>query len=331
MKKSTCFILAMILAFGNASPTLASQKNINTEEKDLVDNLPIVIMGNDEYSLKNYDTPTQYEGINRSQDGCYALEINTTKGKEYVPVGKLDIDLTNVAEVDSIISNEKIEEEVKKSILDLHQEILNENISCEKVTLFSSQLLQSSAPGTRSTYYTYQGAQMKSDRLVSTGLNTKYKTVKNGTGTKNVANGISQVILTVLSSNKYINFFSNGINLLQAFNDVFGTTWATGSTSDYLQVRLIYDDIKQWTYRKMGNEWRLGLCTQKSTVTNIASEQYYFNSAKNAGKTLARNRNVSVVHKSPHFDSPWATAYQWVTSPLTEWVSWKCGSVTFSF
>ena len=31
------------------------------------------------------------------------------------------------------------------------------------------------------------------------------------------------------------------------------------------------------------------------------------------------------------FYSPWATAYQWVNSPREEWMTWKCGSVTFKF
>ena len=85
------------------------------------------------------------------------------------------------------------------------------------------------------------------------------------------------------------------------------------------------------TYMQIGNEWHLGLCAQKATVTNIASEQYYYNSEKRQGKTKTQSRIVNTVHKSPHFDSPWATAYQGYYNPLTEWMTWKCGSITFTF
>ena len=119
--------------------------------------------------------------------------------------------------------------------------------------------------------------------------------------------------------------------LFQAFLDMFGSTWATGEYQDYCEVRLIYNHSDQYTYRKIGDEWYLGLCSQKVTVTNIASEQYYYNAAASSGKTLTRNRNVNVIQKSPHYDSPWATAYQWCFDPKTEWIKWKIGSVTFSF
>ena len=43
------------------------------------------------------------------------------------------------------------------------------------------------------------------------------------------------------------------------------------------------------------------------------------------------DRPVSVTIKSTHFDSPWATAYQYCMSPQTEWMSCKIGGVTMVF
>ena len=173
---------------------------------------------------------------------------------------------------------------------------------------------------------------MRSDRLESTGADTNTKTVSKGANTKITASNIVSVILTSLSmSNKSVPFLSNTISLFQAFVNQYGASWATGSSSDFLSVRLIYNNIDQWTYASINSTWRLGLVTQYVKITNIRSDQHYWNSKTSTRKTHTTQRNPGIIMKSAHYDSPWATAYQWMNSPKTEYISWKIGSVTYRF
>lgn len=94
-------------------------------------------------------------------------------------------------------------------------------------------------------------------------------------------------------------------------------------------MRLIYDDVKQWTYAQQGDEWYLGLCTQKVTVTKVGTEQYYFNGT--SGKTTTKDVTTNKSQESEHYASPWATAYQWQNYPLTEWLDWEVDGRTFVF
>lgn len=267
------------------------------------------------------------------------MPIETDTGTQMIPVGKVDINLADEDDVARVLSNDNIAPEIKERIASEHQRIAEEGYTVVDASLFSQELLPKNntggsgySPQVTSTYYTYKGARMRSDKLVYKGLDTDLQSVRKGTSTKDEAKLIAEIAITVVSmSNKYIGFLTSGISLLQAFNKVYGTTWATGSTTDYCRVGLIYNKTDQWTYRQIGNDWYLGLCTQKAIVTNIASRQYYYNAAKRQGKTYPTNRSVSVTHKSPHFDSPWATAYQWCYDTKTEWMTWRCGGVTFYF
>jgi hypothetical protein len=338
-KKIISVLLITCLSFSLCNVALMAEPSSETEVLEEDTTFAEVVKGNDIYSQKDYTIKTKYEGIKQSVDGYYAMTIETKNGIEAIPVGKLDIDLANDNDVKNAISNTNISPEIKERLEMRHKQIVDFGYKTVKATLFSSDLLPTKINSTSTdstkatsstTYYTYKGAQMKSDKLFYSGLNTDYQRVSSGSTAHTVADGIFDVILIVTSSNKYINFFATGISLFQAFCNMFGT-WATGSTSDFVSVRLIYDNTDQWTYRKVNNQWLLGLCSQKAVVTNIASEQYYYNSAQQAGKTYSPERSVSVTHKSPHFDSPWATAYQWCYNPVDEWMKWRCGSVTFVF
>ena len=269
------------------------------------------------------------------------MTIETDEGLREIPVGKIDINLASKKDVNVALSNDNIAPEIKERIALRHKQVTESGYKMANVTLFSSELLPknnvvssgySTQATSSSTYYTYNGAQMRSDKLFYDDLDTGYQYIKRGSSTKTITNGIVDIVMIVASTaNVYVGFLASGISLLQAFNNMFGTTWATGSTEDFCQVKLIYDNTDQWTYRKIGNDWYLGLCSQKAVISNISSVQCYYNAAQQKGKSYPTSRNITKTHKSPHFDSPWATAYQWCYDPLTEWMTWKCGGVTFSF
>lgn len=326
-------VLAIVLTFGFAANAFAATVTPTTG-KELVE----VRKGTDTFSKKTYNLNTEFDGIRKSADNFYAMEVDTPDGKDVVPVGKLTINLASPESVKTALSNEGVAPEIKKDLLEKHQMFTNEpnaNFGNSEVVLFSTELLpkdntsKSQTPIT--TYSEYNGARMRTDILYYTGLNTQYRTVAQGKSTAQTASSIVNIALVCagFAEQAVLNFFLNSLSLLQAFINEFGPEWATGSTSDHLQVRLIFDSTIKYTYREVGSNWYLGLCTQKVNITNIASEQYYYNG--NSGKTFTYDRDVSKVYKSPHFDSPDATAYQWYNSTKTEWLSWQCGSVMFSF
>ncbi len=327
------FILVLMLTFCAAGNVFAS----SSSQSDSIPDYPTPEKKSNIPITNEYNIETEFEGIYKSSSGVYAMETASENGEEYIPCGKLDINLKTEDDLNTLLNNDDITDEVKEAIKEIYREITEDGRTYESITLFSTEFATDSLPPTASTntissYYTYNGAKMRSDRLITRNAGTKTRTIKSGSGTSSVAASIANIAVTVASSaNQYISFLASGISLLKDFNNTYGTTWVTMSSEDFLEVALTYDKIDQWTYRQVGNEWHLGLVTQKATVTNIYSRQYYFNLKKREGREKKTDRNVNIVFKSPHFDSPWATAYQWVNSPREEWMTWKCGSVTFKF
>ena len=183
-----------------------------------------------------------------------------------------------------------------------------------------------------SIYYTYDGHEMRSDQLISTGLNTGWQTIASGSNTDKATGSLANFTLNVAGlTDLKVSILSTGLTLLQAFYNQYGTSWVTGSTSDFFQMRIIYNDIKQWTYGKTAYGWQLGLGSEKVTLTQVDSEEYHYNSSKREGKTYQSSNIVSTYRQSPHFDSPWATAWQWLPGGISEWVSWKVGNKEFVF
>lgn len=274
------------------------------------------------------------------------MSIQTKSGLKSVPAGKLDINLANSGDIKKLQKDPRITQEIKDRILSLSEQV-SKNVDVSVVaTVFSTELLPSlttesninlltaTSSGVTSSYCTYNGALMRSDIVVYTGLTTETFKIANGTNTKNTASTITGTVVTIVGATTKlasVAFFANGYSLLSSFISLYGSSYVTGSTSDYAEAHVTYNCTDQWTYRQVGNEWYLGLCSQKAVVTKMYQRQYYYNSSTRTGKEYVTDRPVSVTIKSTHFDSPWATAYQYCMSPQTEWMSCKIGGVTMVF
>ena len=116
MKQLMCIVLAALLAINISSPVLAEEVSSNSTLKKESDKYPVVIIGNDELSQQTYYIETPYDGIKKSKEGNYAIAVETEKGIEYVPVGKIEIDLKNKDAVADLMNNEKITQEIKDNI-----------------------------------------------------------------------------------------------------------------------------------------------------------------------------------------------------------------------
>lgn len=281
---------------------------------------------NSDISLATF--PTQFEDIQQLSDGRYIVADSDTS---FYQTGRLDVNLQSSESVSNAIANPNLSQEVKNEIMSKHELAVQtgQELVC---TVFSPELLTNKVARDLSIYSTYNGMRMRSDYIYTYGVSTGWEYLSTGSSTSNLADSIVNFLLLAGSASKVVNFVSAGKTVLDFFVDVFGTSYITGHRNDYLQMRLIYDDVKQWTYREYAygtEDWRLGLCTQKVTITQVGVEQYYYNGS--SGQTETSDVSVNTVFSSEHFDIPNPIAYQWISSPLTEWVEWQCAGKTFFF
>ena len=295
----------------------------------------LTVCAPNELLTESYTTETTFRDVKKSPDGRYAIELTTSIGTEYLPVGRLDINLLDSSSVDNTLQRDDIPTEVKAEIQKKQERAIANGSNSASVSYFSSALMETqdglTTRSNDSIYYTYQGHEMRSDRLYSYGDSTGWEYIVSGTKTETVTSALFNVAFSAAGlAFTSVSILSTGAAVIKAFTDLFGLGWITGHSSDYLQMRLFFDDIKQWTYGKTGSGWQLGLCTEKVTLLKVGHEQYYYNNGR-GGELENSDRSVKQVMMSEHFDSPWATAWQWTTAPLTEWVTWKVHNKTFVF
>ena len=215
------------------------------------------------YEIQNV---TQSEDIGFTEIGQGIYLCEGTDGSEYV-TGGAEIDLTSEESVNSILSNPYLEQEIKDEVLEAYYLVQNmgQEVEC---MVYSPDLIPENPEiqpyATIEKYSTYNGLQMKSEIIQLNGLNTGRKRAVAGRGTKNLCSGLKTLVVTALSvAIGEIPVIGSGLSVLQAFNDLYGSNIATGSTEDYLEIGLKYDRCNQFTYCQTSpNIWELGLCSQ---------------------------------------------------------------------
>jgi hypothetical protein len=271
---------------------------------------------------------SEHAGVVQNSNGDYFLNVNG----QNVSVGRLDVSLLDDEAVNAVLASASLSEEVKNEIREKTQ-LAKETNQDIVSTIFSADLI---SPRLRSgvTYGTYQGHNMKTDRVDTQGVGTGFQEISQGSNTKNVANGIVNLILTGVGlSNVPVSLVAAGKTLLDFFIDAVGSQFVAGSTTDKLQVKLFYDVSNQWTYGEYSNgsgDWRLGLYTQEVKLKTVGVYQYYYTAAY-GGKENTTNKSVSATIRSPHFNDQYQTAWLNVNTPYSESISWKIGSKTFIF
>ncbi|MDR2487625.1 MAG: hypothetical protein LBD12_06620 [Clostridiales Family XIII bacterium] len=288
-----------------------------------------------------YLLPTDIKGLKLSLDGQYAMEMDTPEGKRLFPVERVDGAVKDASSMQSLLDDASLPTEVREKVQSRYEQALQiGNMDAKVSVLLPTQERRSVTNGMSmratqtSTPYTYNGVKMKSVRTYWTGIGTPTFQVKKGAGTWATANLIYNVLLTGASvASPAVSFYASGISLWQAFKNHYNVTTVTGSTRDLLEVYLLFDCIDQHTYAQYGSSWNLGLYSQKITIIYEWQRQYYYNDNSGKGKDFQDDRWVSVPHQSKHYDSPWATAYQYQfsTVPYEEKLSWKVHEKIFSF
>lgn len=277
-----------------------------------------------------YTMDTEVENIKESPDGKYAMVIpaTTRSTTQYLPVGRLDIDPSDQQEVSNLQSNPYITQ-AAKAVISQKLEVINNPEA--KISVFSPELLRTD-DRTEIKYHTYNGHEMMSEIIYTSGASVPYKTVESGTTVRNLAANLTNVAISVLGFANLtpITILSTGVAILTLMTDTGSLTSA--SASDYLQLMLVYNDQVQMTHTKMADgTWALGLTSSAVQVTRIGTCQYYRYYSGSAPNPCTKERYINEIRKSPHYDNPWATAYQYQLQPEEELLRWRVGSTTYLF
>ena len=287
-----------------------------------------------------YYLETEAPNIKMSDTGDYAMVVYVGNKEFFLPVGMIYINFADWTNVKTIIEDPRITSEVKEAVLMYYEDAKSQGLNELYGELFSPDLLSeqernnSMLDGSSrgSSYNIINGVTMKTDTLIANGKDTGYKYVDQGTTTKStVQNIISAAFAVAGLFNVTFAFISTGISLYQAFTSSYGNTWVSGSTSDYCQVAITYNSVRQWTYRMDGGEWRLGLTSQYVKIRTLSSRTYHYDNSTSTGNTKNTSRSSSIELETDHYSDPWLYAYNHYLSPVSESVRWKVGAVTFSF
>lgn len=288
---------------------------------------------NREYIESVYTIDTEFDGIKKTENNEYAAIVSDGDLDVALPVGRIDADILNeksFEELMSVLTAEDVSNKLVEDIKAKHDQMMENGVSTCNISIFSPEFLASNTREVK--YYTYKGTQMKSEFVYYTGCDTMYQTVASGSAAVTVAMSLVSIGFGYAGNiSKVLPLVGSGISLYQMFESVYGSTWATGSTSDKVQINVNYNNTVQYTSANVGGSWYTGLVTQKVTSNYVKSLQFYWNREANSGKTLTKDNYHTINDKSPHYDNPWAEAYQNMYVGETEWLSWKAGGRTFSF
>lgn len=327
MRKLVAFILviAMVSVCGTSAAAAEVTSQIQFEKRY-------------EIASQVYASNTEFTGVKVSPHGVYAMEIQTPYGPALQPVGRTDVGINGSFEYQCFMMNDKVPAEVKEAIrseYELAAKVGNETLSA---TYFSPVLLEANAVSTNATedqmIFEYKDTYMRNDMVFYTGINTNYVDISTGANTRYVIDTISSVALIGLGfvSSPVVTVGLTAVSIGQFFASIHTDFVATGSFSDFCMARLIYDKAEQFTYRMKNNEWKLGVISERVTITNIATETYLYSSVTNSGETAKSDKTVNIRMETENFFSPWETAYQnYGIYFVEELVSWQMGGRTFYF
>jgi len=292
-------------------------------------------------SLNEELIQTELEGIVATSDGFYAMEVRTVFGIEYVPMGKLVIDITNEDEVKSALQRGDLTTSMIDDILFMRQEVLDGNAPYGLVlTILCQSLLPKDmiTPFGTNREITYNGRRMRTTFTSATNRLTPLRDVARGTGTRNVASSVTNMAIIIGGTvNSTIGMVDAGVSLLQNFINIVRppNNVIVANQGDFLQVGVRWNETIQRTYGfTSGNNWMLGLTTMRIAVNRIDTRQHFM--VNNSGRESSTNRNVFHQRESAQYAHPWTLADQRTQGlrplgPLVQPVQWRVHNTTFEF
>ena len=328
-KKIVAIFLVLVITFSQVA--FADEYKVRDDSTK-----PVVHDEGNPLAKLNYSINTEFDGIKRAPSGQYAMQVATDNGMVSIPVGKYALDLMNAKNYDALRKTKNISREIRESLEENRESLAATGNTNVKVTIFSPDLLQTNTAMSRSTgyvYTTYKGVQMKSEQVFYEGINSGTKSIKTGKTTADYASGLKEFIVIAASeASKKFSLTANAISLLKAFGVKFPNYETLANTSDFLEFRVIYDKVDQWTYGSTANGWKCGLRSQKVKIKDVRTELHLFTVQTKKGETNPVTVKPNKSYTTKNFSSPWAETYKWFTGTNeVERLSWKPGSTTYYF
>lgn len=244
----------------------------------------------------------------------------------YIPVGRLDIPLSNEKTVIECLSNVELADETKEYIIGLYSKYKeSDDNSSMVVTVFSPDLL----PKTRTTiteYYTYNGMRMKTEAVHLSSISTPYRLDEQGSHVLNLSNSISSILVSVAG------YFSTSVGLggsLLSFFEALAGDVEYATANDFVQLRIVYDDVKQYTYGERYDGWYLGCITEHVHIATVEEFQHFLVNDVGTSKRTYQYPKANI--KSPDYSNPWAKAYANLLNPEAQYVSYTIRGNTWYF
>ena len=127
-----------------------------------------------------------------------------------------------------------------------------------------------------------------------------------------------------------MSYFTTGKSILDSFLAYYNLSNNNVSTDtkDYFEARLVWDQVTKYTYTNMAGEWECGLVTYKVNIRKLGQETHFSKSGKGPYNT---ETTYNTVCSSPHFNDPWATAFNNGRYTVRENISWSTGDVNYDF
>lgn len=289
---------------------------------------------------------TEFQDIKQSSNGEYALEMDS----QFAHVERRDIDLSNITEVNNLVSDVDIPVEVRNVIWEHFEKAKNNPslFSDSTITLFSPAIMTRSTEWTPEYTYTDPNGgkhQMKSYRIYSNGISTEMETVESGANTMNtniISNGTT-VALTAIGAvvanpavSLAVTLGGGALTLYEAYLFYTDAQVTSGSRYDYVQAAITYDSIHQFTYVKNGETWRFGLQTTWADITDIDFRVYFYNARTHSGQLFEDEFQSEYGVRceeiyTRNFNSPYARTYNLFLQGTQdiESISIKIGSKKF--
>lgn len=278
-----------------------------------------------------YNIQTEFEGITKSYDGNYAIEIQLPgeSVSGYQPAGRLDINLTDINAVDAALMRDDLTVDIKAQIEQKSREAIEKSKANQIMTVFSPTLL--SDDPNQVQLYTYRGFEMMSVRSYVANNDTQYVTISEGNKAKAAAEALFDlIVMGVTAADPLLGIAANSMSVFQMFLNIASADVVIASAKDYVQVLIRYDLTTQMTYTKVGTDWSLGLTTYRVYVTTTDVRQKYYNidGIMTTGVEEEYSNSHYVTLDSLYYHDPWATAFEFIGAPINAYVRVKAGSKT---
>ena len=323
MKKTVSILLVLLMLVGLVVPAGASgaealligaglEEVVNEIEAFSSDgrNRVGVRRGNCPRSRAHYNRRTAVYGIVQSAEGFLAQEFVLEGEVHHIPVGSLEIDVRNGAEVAAALQMQSFSESTRELIAESQRMWQGGEMENPVITVFCSSLLPFTPFTTTQTVL--NGWTMRNVQVAQNGIRRQARV---GGTQSAVAAAVNEfVLLGIGAVSTPVGIIIGSASIIQDFRTAQSGNPIITSTQGSEVISIVrYDRIVQVTERLHDREWVAGLRSARVAVRYTWAESYLFN--QSLGRNVQRNSQVrshginGIIRTTQNFNSPWQRAF----------------------